>query len=246
MKNSVPCVIGYQLEESLQELENTAADVGVPLFRYGHEWQVERLPEGFAYKENNAVLKLPNPSLLGLHQYLNAGLAVACVQCLDDFDISDEHIRKGITNTIWKGRLEQIINSELIDALPDGYELWVDGAHNVAAFEMLERSIAHWQDKDLFLIMGVTKGRNIQELLKPLAGRIKHVCGVRVESEPSACSAAEIANSVAEMGISSSATDNLLDAVNEIAKISKNPANILICGSLYLSSDIHSYQVKAA
>ncbi|MCH2038163.1 MAG: bifunctional folylpolyglutamate synthase/dihydrofolate synthase [Rickettsiales bacterium] len=241
MKQSVPCVISYQEQESLTALENASAQIGVPLFRYGHEWQVQRHENGFYYMEGDAALSLPKPSLFGPHQYINAGTAVACVQCLEGFTITEEHIRNGLQNTSWSCRMERINKGNLLKLIPENWEVWLDGAHNKAGSQMLSHVADEWSDRPLFVIAGITKGRKCDDFFKPLAGKVKHVCGVRVESEPSAYPAAEVASQIAKTGINTSPAEDLEDAINTIKSMSDVPARILICGSLYLAGDVKYY-----
>ncbi|MEM7617081.1 MAG: folylpolyglutamate synthase/dihydrofolate synthase family protein, partial [Pseudomonadota bacterium] len=241
-KHNVPCVVSYQEEIVMQELENKACDVGVPLFRYGHEWQVQKLSDAMAYMEEDSSLRLPTPSLFGPHQYLNAGHAVACIECVkDQFNITNQHIATGISNATWPGRMEQITKGNLNKLLPENWELWIDGAHNQSGSQMLSMIADDWSDKELLIITGITKGRDCQQFFLPLKNKIKHICTIKVESEPSAYPAIFISEKLNAIGFSAEPADDLDQAMNIFIQKTKKPARILICGSLYLAADVKSY-----
>ena len=244
MKHQVPCVIGYQYDESMESLENSSADIGTPLFRYGSEWKIQRSEDGFFYIEGENALKLPKPSLFGPHQYLNAGNAVAAIQCISErFNITNEHISKGIETASWAARMERITRGALLNLIDDGWEIWLDGAHNKAASQMLSHVADEWSDKPLFAIAGITKGRKCDDFFLPLKDKVQHVCGIRVESEPSAYSAEEVSRQISQIGIDTSPADDIEDAIKQIKQKSDKPSRILICGSLYLAGDIKSYNL---
>jgi dihydrofolate synthase/folylpolyglutamate synthase len=242
MKKGVPCVVAHQFEESYATLGDVAAEVGAPLFRYGYEWKVERLADNrWYYKEGDTGLLLPQPSLKGPHQYLNAGNAVAAMQCLGNyFTISNEAISKGITEAWWPARLERITGGRLTRLLPAEWELWLDGAHNEAGAQLVAYMAEEWKDKPVYIIMGMTKGRDIAKFVTPFAKHVKHVCGVRVESEPSAYPAERVALDVHQLGLEATACESVEAAVRLLT--THHPiGRILICGSLYLAGDVKLY-----
>lgn len=241
IKPNVPVIIGYQYEESQEVLEQIAAQKKAPMFRYGHEWSVERLKQGFAYREGQGGYILPTPSLKGPHQILNAGMAIAIAECAEGFLVSEEHIKQGITHTHWPARMESITRGPLTASLSSGWQLWLDGAHNEAASQMLAITIEQeLEQAPLYAIVGMTKGRNVEQFLTPLKERIAALYTVRVESEPSAYTAEEIKQKAASLNLPTHATPSIEAAIQQITQ-SHPPGNILICGSLYLAGDVKEY-----
>ncbi|MCD6034929.1 MAG: folylpolyglutamate synthase [Rickettsiales bacterium] len=247
LKKDVPCVVSYQFPEGMRTVEEEAVNVGAPLFRYGHEWNVERLPDDrWYYAETEGKLLLPQPSLLGPHQYINAGNAVAAVQCAEGFAISDEAIAEGIRTATWPARFEAITSGALKKLLPEGWELWLDGAHNEAGAELIAYMAEEWKDRPLYCILGMTKGRDIKKFLKQFSHRITHLCGMRVESEPSAYPAERVALEAHEMGIKATAAESVEHAISTLTTLYKDaPGRIIVCGSLYLAGDITLYNEAA-
>src|SRR5262249_47071736 len=71
LKRAVPAVIGRQRAASAGVIAARAAELAVPLFRMGREWQVMPTPSGFRYDSDLVGLDLPAPALVGAHQLDN-------------------------------------------------------------------------------------------------------------------------------------------------------------------------------
>src|SRR3546814_20146851 len=121
--------IGHRLD-----LPVDAEDCGAPLFRYGVDWQVETMPDGsLLWHDRNASLRLPAPALLGAHQVVNAATAVACARQLQGFALPADTIAAGLRDVDWPARMQRLTRGPLVDALPPGPEVWLDGAHTALA-----------------------------------------------------------------------------------------------------------------
>ncbi|MEQ1790441.1 MAG: Mur ligase family protein, partial [Rickettsiales bacterium] len=97
IKRGVPCVVGRQGFSEVTDLIKEKADsLDAALFSLGQDWNVEN----HHYISNTRNILL-TPSLVGEHQYDNAATAVACIERLPQFNISDEHIQIGLKNAVW-------------------------------------------------------------------------------------------------------------------------------------------------
>ena len=238
IKPNCPCVISQQYPEAMEMLLQTAKQNNSISYADEYDWTV------FADNERNLVyesaaktLKLPAPSLQGDHQYLNAGNAITAALNLKQFEISDQHIATGITNAHWPARLQKLKEGAIVNKLPKTWQIWVDGAHNEAGAHVLNLWLQDQPSIATYMIFGMTKGRNCQEFLAPFVDKIKHLAGVLIEAEPSSYGAEFIKMEAKKAGISASACDSIDEALNEIVKIEKGPARIIVCGSLYLAGD---------
>ncbi|MDB2414858.1 bifunctional folylpolyglutamate synthase/dihydrofolate synthase [Rickettsiales bacterium] len=240
LKTDTPCISSMQTDEAQEVLERKAQQLNSPLYSFGYDWSVDKTAEGMVFKsKDNEDIQFPLPSLYGDHQILNAGAAIAAIKNLEQFDISNESIAKGLQNIKWPGRLQNIQDGNLASMLPEGWELWLDGAHNLAGAHILSNIVSkEWQDKPLYIILGHTRGRDIPAFLSFFKDCTKHLCGILVKTEPSAYKAEDIAKAAEEIGIKSSACDCVEDAINLITSMEDKPARILCCGSLYLISDV--------
>jgi dihydrofolate synthase/folylpolyglutamate synthase len=89
IKQDVPAVVGPQPAEASAVFETKAKELGAPLCRYGHEWQVEIAGEGILFTDRAGKRRLPRPALPGDHQIPNAGAALATLPFLAGFTIDE-------------------------------------------------------------------------------------------------------------------------------------------------------------
>ena len=121
--------------------------------------------------------------------------------------------------------------------IPDDWDVYVDGGHNISAAMALATTINEWE-KPTFLILGMTRGRDVKKFLEPFEGMVDFVCTVTVQSEPLPYNASYLKEIAQESGFKSEAFDGIEDAVIYLSELIKQPANIMICGSLFLVGDI--------
>lgn len=241
IKHGVPCVISWQQEEAMEVFFGKCMETGSPIYTWGKDWDFEVTETGFDFIDSGdeMAFRMPKPALFGIHQNLNAATAVAALRCLPQYEISLTNIQQGIKSAEWPARLQKIRSGVLFEMLPNGAELWVDGAHNPSGAEMLAETISkEWSDEKVYLINGRTANRNIADFLKYFEGKIEMVAGVKVISEPSGEDAEKIANIAKELGFEAEAFVNIKEAVEHIVKNAKAPYKILAAGSLYLAGDV--------
>lgn len=58
----------------------------------------------------------------------------------NDFKITTQKIKEGITSTIWPGRLQYINQDRVKHIIVDNIKLYIDGAHN----ESGAMSLSYW------------------------------------------------------------------------------------------------------
>jgi dihydrofolate synthase/folylpolyglutamate synthase len=242
IKPNCPTVIGWQTQEAFNVLEKKCSEVNSPFYACKHHWDLEPTNNGFNFMdfELNKNVPFPKPNLFGIHQYLNAAVAVASAYCLQDFKLTYNNIANGISKAFWPARMQRINNGVLYNLLPDKWELWLDGAHNNNGAEMVAATAkSEWNDgKPLVIINGRTGDRDIKTFLSFFQDIASFICGVKVRTEPKGESAENIANGAKEMGFEAYACDSLIDAIALIKSKFSTPVRILICGSLYLAGDV--------
>ncbi len=144
-KPGVPLVCLAQAPEAAARIEAVAAAAGAPLLLEGRDWQID------------ATLQ---PGLSGAHQLRNANLAT---QMLRACGIADDAIRSGIASTIWPARFQRLPDGPLTR---DG-AIWIDGAHNPAAAQVLARELA--KKHPMHLIVGILANKDAENILAALA-----------------------------------------------------------------------------
>lgn len=234
MRSDVPCVISFQPDGVHQVLEQEAQAVNAHVCVYGQHWAVQKNPHGLCYVTADGSVDLPHPVLLGPHQYVNAGNAIAAATLLEHFDITQEAIETGLQSAHWPARLERIKSGARASMVPKDWELWVDGGHNMAAGYMLAAFIdEEWQDKPTYIVFGTTQGKDVVSLLAPLIGKVQGMYAIPVISEPKSY-AAEHIKDMMQSHTRVHVCESVEDAIEKITQATHEPARILVFGSLYL------------
>lgn len=237
LKMHVPCIVGKQVQEAGDTIAVTARKLAVHLHRFGHEWHISEKQDGFFYQSQKRAINLPLPNLAGRHQIANAATAVACVDFLTSFNITDEHIAYGITHAVWQARLQRLESGHLVSLLPDNVELWLDGGHNPGAGEVLAEWIKN-QKKPVHLVCGILKTKDARHIIAPIAHLVGSLTAIAIEGSKQNFPPQELVKIGQEFALISSAAENVVEAINDIVKKEKNGALILIFGSLYLAGNI--------
>ncbi len=236
LKSGVPAVIGLQPEAASLVLTSRAAETGAVPFRRGVEWRIEVLADGFTYHGRRTV-ELPRPSLPGRHQVDNAALAVATLDRIGRFNITDVELRAGLQAIEWPARLQHLARGALAALMPPGGELFLDGGHNEAAGEVLADWAQANRDKPLDVVFGMLSTKAPEPFIAHLAPHARRVRTVTIPGEPLALSADAVATAARRAGIADVATAaSMRDAVADLAGL--GPSRVLICGSLYLAGTV--------
>ncbi|MDH3234745.1 MAG: bifunctional folylpolyglutamate synthase/dihydrofolate synthase, partial [Alphaproteobacteria bacterium] len=133
LKAGITGVVAAQPALAMDAITARADEIGAPLYCEGTDWRVEPVADGFRFSGRTEALTLPRPYMTGDHQLANAGMALACLESLPGFTVDDAAKARGIAGTRWPARLQRLRTGPLGEALPGGWELWLDGGHNPAA-----------------------------------------------------------------------------------------------------------------
>jgi dihydrofolate synthase/folylpolyglutamate synthase len=239
LKRSVPAAVAPQPDAAAVVFARRAAELGVPLMAHGRDWHVEIGSDGFRYL-GRRTLDLPLPSLPGRHQCFNAGLALAALDAAGGFTLDDVAIRQGIAAAEWPARLQRLTAGPLVDRLPHGVALFLDGGHNESAAEVL----ADWARegaKPLDLVFGMRSTKSPEDFLRHLAPEVRALRAVGTVGDPAALPPERIVAAAQASGIGDAAPAASVEAAVASLAGQREPARrILICGSLYLAGNVLS------
>ena len=232
MKRGVPVVTGAQAAEVLPVLAAHAAAAGARLLARDRDWTIEHGAGGLRYADAAGKLDLPPPSLPGPHQVDNAGIAVAAMRA-SGLPVPDAAVARGIATAIWPARLQRL-TGRLADALPAGWELWLDGGHNPGAGVVLADFFSNWTDLPLHLVVGMKQAKDSAEFLRPL---VPFAATLWAVAEPGQHLAMPVPAIVAASGGVARPGPTVAAALEKIPKAGP-PARVVICGSLYLAGEV--------
>lgn len=238
LKPGVPAVIAVQDPAVLETIERRAAAVGAPVVAVQHRPAWQATAGGFLLDGPGGQAAWPRPALLGDHQIDNAVTALTLADALGALSPSEAARRRGLTQAVWPARLQRLRKGPLVEVLPAGWELWLDGGHNAAAGQVLAAALADWSDRPLHLIYGMLNTKAAEGFLRPLAPHAAGLRAVAIPGEPATLTAEQASAHAAACGITASPAASVGEALAAILADGGPAARVLICGSLYLAGHV--------
>jgi len=249
LKSGVPCILAKQERKADKAIAARAKEVSAPLLREGKDWFVRMAGEDMVFEcsfdganGSAKTRRLPLPSLSGIHQQRNAALALAALEMLPGIEVPDSAAALGLKSADWPARMQHLKHGPLIDLLPEGWELWLDGGHNAAAAKTIAKQTRQWRDKPLHLVFGMLNSKDPQDYLKALEARIGLFRGVAIPGEDNSLSAQQVCKAAITWRMDAAPSTDVAEAVTDIVAGSEKsggpPARILIAGSLYLAGTV--------
>lgn len=233
IKNNIPVIVDQQKPEALQVIKEVAQSLNAPCLVKDQDWSVISSETKLFYKDIRGELELPLPSLLGEHQFRNAGLAITALRT-SKLTIPD-HAYQAIAKAVWPARLQRLYG-QLTDLVSPDCEIWLDGGHNPDAGQVLAQMIQKkWHDRPLHLIVGMKDNKNVREYLSPL---IPLSASIQAVVEPDQHLAMPITEIIKASDNYAASGGTVKEALYAIKKQISSPVRILICGSLYLAGSV--------
>ena len=228
MKAGIPVAVGAQPVDVRRILLDHAAALNAPVKLRGRDWDIATAATGFRYTDPSGTIEAPTPSLPGLFQQDNAGIAITALRAT-----TLAHDPAGLARAEWPARLQRL-HGRLANLLPPDWELWLDGGHNPGAGLVLAEHLTGWADRPVHLVVGMKQAKDSAEFLRPLLPVARTVWAVR---EPDQHSALTVEAIVAASGGLARPGPRVADALRAIPR-TETPARVLICGSLYLAGEV--------
>jgi dihydrofolate synthase/folylpolyglutamate synthase len=145
-------------------LEEKCREVQAPFYAHGRDFQGRRTgPQMMDFRGRHDRWKGLRLGLAGSHQVLNASLALAAAEMLMEmgFPLKEEHLRNGLAETKWPGRLERV---------GDSPPILLDGAHNPGATRILKKALEEeFPHRRLILVLGIMGDKEIGKMMSNLA-----------------------------------------------------------------------------
>ncbi len=241
LKGGVPAVIAPQVDEARGVIERQAARLGAPLIIAGEHWSAAQEHGRLVYQDEHGLIDLPLPRLAGRHQIDNAGTAIATLRNIAGLRIAPASLETGLVKVDWPARLQRLGSGRLPALVPEGGELWLDGAHNPEGGRAVAAAVADIEERvarPLVLIVGMLATKDVEGFLRNFAGLARRLVAVPIHQEK-ALGADAIAAAARAVGIPADVADGIEPALAGIARLDlATPPRILITGSLYLAGEV--------
>ncbi|KAI9492134.1 Mur ligase [Zychaea mexicana] len=168
MKSGCRAVLAPQEEPNVVEtLIDEAHRVGAP-YKLAKEAERDGADGAFRLDLDEHLYRYTVP-LRGDYQRANSATAITALTWLretGDVQFTDEQLKEGVARTRWPGRLEHIPSGVVKGIkLPS---ILVDGAHNPPATRALRKYVDSLNPQTVVWVIGVTSGKNIDEMLQIL------------------------------------------------------------------------------
>jgi dihydrofolate synthase/folylpolyglutamate synthase len=250
LKRGVAGVVSQQSDEVLSVIDGRALALGAELTIWGQDFDAYEQTGRLVVQRGERLLDLPLPALVGRHQIVNAGTAVAAALVLGEkqpsLKLDERAFEIGLRTVEWPARMQRLTSGPLPEILGDEAELWLDGGHNPAAGDVIADTLAALDEKSpkpIYLVVGMMGQKDALGFLAPFRGLVRAIYTVPIPGAHEAPHAQEDLAEVARgAGMQAIDRENVIDALQTIAALPKGPKRVLICGSLYLAGHVLSIQ----
>ena len=233
IKRGVPVIVGPQTEAGLAVIEARAARLGAPVLAYGQHWHAFEDRGRIVFQDENGLLDLPLPNLLGPHQVQNAGAALMALRHLGFGDVACE---AAVTRAEWPARMQRLRVGPLVDLAPM-VELWLDGGHNPAGGAAVAATLARMPARETHLICGMLNTKDVRGYMAPLVGHATRLHAVTIPGEANTLPAEVTRDAALAAGMDAVVGASVAGALADVVAGAPN-ARVLICGSLYLAGSV--------
>ena len=245
MRKNRSCIVGYQdYQGALSAFDLYAKEKDVTLLKGGIDWGIHVREDGFTFRKGDYVLELPIPKLRGVHQMYNAANAIAAIKTLDEMgeiNVEQDAIKRGLMNVEWPSRIEKISEGKILDMIPEGWELFIDGAHNIGGAKSLSDWLSSYANgRKVYMIFGTTRGKEMLGFIENIKDIVSMIYAVCVRSEARAALSEEIVSACEMLKAPVYDAVYLSDALRIITEEHSEEKNaiVIISGSLYLTGDV--------
>ena len=171
--------------------------------------------------------------LIGTYQPCNAAVAIETARVLRmrGYSISDEDIRRGLSEVVWKGRFE-VLRKEPVFLL--------DGSHNPHGMRATVDAIRqYFGEQKLHFVLGAMADKDVSTMLSLLLPEAERFYAVTAPN-PRAMKGEELAQRIRSLGGKAEAFGSIETAVNAAAQNAGKDGVCAALGTLYFSQEVRS------
>ena len=207
---------------------------------FSENYNYKKNANGFVYNDDLGKINLPSPNLSGDFQISNVSTAIAAARKLDQFKITDFHIKKAITKIRSEGRLQNITQGKLRNYVSKNNQILIDGAHNPLAASAVEKYLGTLNSgRKIIMLLGMMANKEHKEFIQIFKNRVHSIVALDIPNQANFIDKAKLSKIARSYGISSKTENSIKSALKNIAKENSN-AIIFCTGSLYFAGEILS------
>ncbi len=222
------------LDKIKKNIKNNTSDKII----FGKNYNYKKNLDGFLFKDDFGKINLPYPNLSGDFQISNISTAIAVARKLNQFKITDSHIKKSITKIRSEGRLQKITHGKLRNYVSKNNQILIDGAHNILAASVVEKYLRTLNSgRKIIMLLGMMANKDHKEFIQVFKNRVESIVTLNIPNQTNFIDKEKLSKIVQSCGIPSKAENSIKTALKNIAKENDN-AIIFCTGSLYFAGEI--------
>ncbi len=245
IKQNIPVIIGEATSETKTIFTNKAKEINAPIFFAEEKFTIlsansqnEKLE--IEIKNNNTKEeKLYSLDLLGLYQQKNLRTVISAIDVIKNkYLLKDENIKIALSNvknlTGLHGRWEIIHRSPVVV---------LDVAHNVDGIQQLVNQINKTKYKQLYIIFGIVKDKEIENVLALLPSKAKYY--FTKAQIPRALPENELMERAAVFKLNGNAFQEVNEALKAALADALEDDLIIVCGSVFVVGEVELRSIPA-
>jgi len=236
--NDSKIFISEQKNNVLEKIEKIILNNNSDKIIFGKNYSYKKKTTGFLFKDNLGEINLPFPNLTGDFQISNVSTAIATVRSLNQFKITNSHIKKSITKIRSEGRLQEITEGKLRDYVSKNNQILIDGAHNTLAASAIEKYLKNLNSgKKIIMLLGMMANKEHKEFIQIFKDRVHSIIALDVPNQINFIDKKKLSKIAESCGIPSRTENSIKTALKNASK--ENSDAIIFCtGSLYFAGEI--------
>jgi len=224
-------IISKQEGAALKVIKRFADEKNARLKIFGRDFDYNINEDmSFIFRNGERDITLPQPSLTGLHQYINASSAIAASV---EINVPESAMIKGISSATWPARMQELS--------PDVY---LDGGHNVQAAAVIRDFIWDKNEKEKkknIAIVGMLRTKDFKNFIIELAKAFDEIIITKIPDEENCREPLEIKQVCDGIDVPA----RVIESPEKALKYAKSEgARTVICGSLYLAGYVLEHKLK--
>jgi len=226
IKEQVPLVTAQQQSEVSFILNETASQKNSRIKEIDSPTNITLNEKGTQFQLLGKSYSTP---LIGLHQAMNATLAIQAVQQFDS-SILDDSIEEGLKTVQWPGRIQQL-----------SHNIFYDVAHNEDGLNTLIQTIKTvFPTKTIHGIFGLKGDKDLRRLAGKMIGNIDQIITVQ-DNHELLLDAKFVSDQLNQFGLLSAPSESIDEAINKVKHWRDSGCVCIIFGSHYIAEEVFKH-----
>jgi dihydrofolate synthase/folylpolyglutamate synthase len=233
-KRDVPLVTMDYPKPLRTRIAAVADAAGAPVVARGASWTSETTRSTMRYQDPGFSVVTHRPRLVGAHQSRNLALAIAMLRHQGALHVPEAAMRAAADWAHWPARMQRLGDGPLRARLPEGSDLWLDGAHNPNAAQPVARALRTLaRGRPVTLVIGMLANKEADAVLRILAPSVHRLVAVPVPGHAHHAPDA-LATIGRDLGLAVETAPTIPAALDRVDAAGL----VLIAGSLYLAGEV--------